>query len=93
MVSTPLLLANLKLLSVVNSDSQRTVTAALLHATHHQEVSVHLWIHFYKGTYHQLQYTINNCRPPTPAYNPSVRLSIHFKTAASKAFSCAFRHH
>lgn len=33
MVSTPLLLANLKLLSVVNSDSWRTFTVAL-HATH-----------------------------------------------------------
>lgn len=35
MVSTPLLLANLKLLSVVNSDSQRTVAEALLHTIHH----------------------------------------------------------
>lgn len=43
MVSTPLLLANLKLLSVVNSDSQRT--AALLHATHHLWVCVYPHVH------------------------------------------------
>lgn len=40
MVSTPLLLANLKLLSVVNSDSQRTVAAALVHTTQHLRVCV-----------------------------------------------------
>lgn len=45
MVSTPLLLANLKLLSVVNSDSQRTVTEALLQATHH------LWVCVYPHVY------------------------------------------
>lgn len=39
MVSTPLLLTNLKLLSIVNSDSQKAVTAALLHATLHHSSS------------------------------------------------------
>lgn len=45
MVSTPLLLANLKLLSVVNSDSQRT--AALRHTTHHlwECLCIHMCIH------------------------------------------------
>lgn len=54
MVSTPLLLTNLKLLSVVNSDSQKAVTAALLHATHHRSPSVyvHMFIQLpFVGTY------------------------------------------
>lgn len=66
MVSTPLLLTNLKLLSVVNSDSQKAVTAALLHATHHHSLSVcvHMCIHLsHLGTYeyYHLQNAINHC--------------------------------
>lgn len=49
MVSTPLLLTNLKLLSVVNSDSHRAVAAALLHATHvSTSSSVHRLYLFYQ---------------------------------------------
>lgn len=55
MVSTPLLLANLKLLSVVNSDSQRTVTAALLHATHH------LWVCVYPRVHTPTIWVLINC--------------------------------
>lgn len=47
MVSTPLLLPNLKLLSVVNSDLQRTITTALLHTTHHLWVCIFRCVFIY----------------------------------------------
>lgn len=56
MVSTPLPLANLKLLSVVNSDSQRTVTAALVHATKRIQACVCVCVHMRKSLPHEGSY-------------------------------------
>lgn len=58
MLSTPLQLANLKLLSVVNSDSHRT--AALLPANHHLWIGVYPYTMSAPKTAQILQYAINH---------------------------------
>lgn len=58
MLSTPLQLANLKLLSVVNSDSHRT--AALLPANHHLWMAVYRYTTSAPKTAQILQYAINH---------------------------------
>lgn len=86
MVSTPLRLANLKLLSVVNSDLQRTGTAALLYAA-----CFHLCLHVLiraPGFSNQLQYIINRLLIFEYAWPGDCGFSLKSSKCVSPPFVC-----